>query len=175
MHDFYNSRYAQCLSYLDRLKPDLMLDLHLHDHVKQLYDDVRSRALIQYFSPFSTVDMRLMAAAFNVSVEELETELASLIMSGKISAKIDSRAKVLHARQEEQRTQTFNAAMKLGDEFISDMKGLLLRINLMRADFVVKGTGDSGYGPSKSSRGEGERGRTPGFQQHNNAELMEGM
>ena len=31
--DFHESRYASCLSYLERLKPDLLVDLHLHDHV----------------------------------------------------------------------------------------------------------------------------------------------
>jgi hypothetical protein len=52
VHDFYNSRYASCLKTLERLKPDLLLDLHLHDHVATLYTDIRSKALVQYFSPF---------------------------------------------------------------------------------------------------------------------------
>ena len=52
MHDFYNSRYASCLKTLEKLKPDLLLDLHLHDHVAALYTDIRSKALVQYFSPF---------------------------------------------------------------------------------------------------------------------------
>jgi hypothetical protein len=175
VNDFYNSRYASCLAYLERMKPDLRLDLHLHDHVEQLYTDVRSKALVQYFSPFATVDMRLMASAFNVSVEALEKELAALIMAKQISARIDSQNKVLHARQAEQRAQTFSAALKMGEDYVRETKALLLRINLMRADFVVKGNDESSYGPSKSSRGEGHRGGTPGFQQHSNAELMEGM
>lgn len=35
-----------------------------------------------------------------------------------------------------------------------DTKALLLRIQLMRADFVVKAASDSNLGPSKSSRQE---------------------
>jgi len=160
VNDFFHSRYASCLSYLDKLKPDLLLDLHLHDHVEELYTDVRSKALIQYFSPFVTVNMRLMATAFNVEVDALEKELAQLIMKGQIPARIDSQAKVLHARNTDQRTATFNAAIKMGDDYIRDTKALLLRINLLRADFIVKGSGDvTGLGPSsKSSRQEARRG-----------------
>merc|ERR1712137_1438581 len=72
VHDFYASRYASCLAYLEKLKPDLMLDIHLHAHVGTLYEDIRSKALIQYFSPFVTVDMSRMAAAFNTEVKDLE-------------------------------------------------------------------------------------------------------
>ena len=172
--DFYNSRYAACLSYLDRLRPDLALDMHLHDHVGQLYEDVRSKALVQYFSPFVTVDMKLMASAFNVGVDALEKELAALIMSKQIPARIDSQSKVLYARHTDQRTATFAAAVKMGEDYMRDTKALLLRINLMRADFIVKGTaGGSDYGPSKSSRQDGRN--APGFQAQQNAMEFEGM
>jgi len=155
VHDFYNSRYASCLKVLGELKPDLLLDLHLHDHVETLYADVRSKALIQYFSPFVTVDMKLMADAFNTLVMDLEKELATLIMAGQIPARIDSHNKVLHARHADQRMSTFQKALSMGDDYVRDSMSLLLRINLMRNDFVVKpASGDAGLGPSKSSRQE---------------------
>ena len=149
---------------LEKLKPDLLLDLHLHDHVEALYADVRSKALIQYFSPFVTVDMKLMADAFNTPVMDLERELAKLIMAGQIPARIDSHNKVLHARHADQRTATFATALKVGEEFMRDTKALLLRINLMRADFVVKGEGQIG-GPSKSSRQEARASAAAPFHQ----------
>jgi hypothetical protein len=37
---FYNNRYAACLSLLERLRPALGLDLHLHDHVAALIKQV---------------------------------------------------------------------------------------------------------------------------------------
>ena len=43
------------------LSQDLLLDIHLREHVSTLYEDIRSKALIQYFSPFVSVDMRRMA------------------------------------------------------------------------------------------------------------------
>ena len=50
--------------------------------------------MAQYFSPFVSVDMTLMASAFNTPVEALEKELAQLIMDGKIASRIDSQNKV---------------------------------------------------------------------------------
>ena len=100
-----------------------------------------------------TVDMKRMADAFNTPVMELEKELATLIMAGQIPARIDSHNKVLHARHADQRTATFQKALGMGDDYVRDSMALLLRINLMRHDFVVKGqSGDGGLGPSKSSR-----------------------
>ena len=50
--------------------------------------------ILQYFSPFSSVDLHRMAAAFNTAVPSLEDELTQLILDGQISARIDSNAKV---------------------------------------------------------------------------------
>ncbi|KAJ6955292.1 hypothetical protein NC652_006663 [Populus alba x Populus x berolinensis] len=38
IHDFYSSHYASCLDYLGNLKANLMLDIHLHDHVQTLHE-----------------------------------------------------------------------------------------------------------------------------------------
>ena len=39
---------------VESMRPALALDLHLHDHVQGLYDQIRQRALIQYTTPFTT-------------------------------------------------------------------------------------------------------------------------
>ena len=36
VNDFYSSRYASCLSLLEKLKPDLLLDVHLRPHARFL-------------------------------------------------------------------------------------------------------------------------------------------
>jgi len=138
INDFYASRYASCLAALDKLKPRLLLDIHLHQHVESLYQKIRSKALIQYFSPFMSVDLNTMAASFNTSVQGLEKELAKLIMEGTIPARIDSHNKRLYARTIEQRTATFERALGMGDEYSDNTQALLLRMNLMRAEISVK-------------------------------------
>ncbi len=47
VHDFYNSRYATCFAALEALKPSLAMDIHLHDHVKGLMGEIKTRALVQ--------------------------------------------------------------------------------------------------------------------------------
>jgi len=138
INDFYSSRYASCLNYLEKLKPELQLDIHLHDHAESLYQKIRNKALIQYFSPFISIDLSTMAASFNTSVQGLEKELAKLIMDGSIQARIDSHNKRLYARHTDQRSSTFQNAVKVGDDFQRNSTALLLRVNLMRNDFIVK-------------------------------------
>ena len=53
----------------------------------------------------------------------------------------------------DQRTATFSKTLGLGADYLRETRALLLRINLMRADFVVKGSSEA-HGPSKSSRQE---------------------
>eukprot|EP01133_Synstelium_polycarpum_P010566 gene10566-12291_t len=93
INDFYNSKYSSCLNYLEKLKPTLQLDLHLHDHLDKLYQRIRSKSLVQYFSPFSSIDLNTMATAFNTTVAALEKEISKLIMDDSISARIDSHNK----------------------------------------------------------------------------------
>lgn len=81
---FSCSHYASCLEYLGNLKSNLLLDIHLHDHVETLYDQIRKKALIQYTHPFVSVDLRMMANAFKTSIAGLEKELEALITDNQI-------------------------------------------------------------------------------------------
>lgn len=81
---FYNSMYARCLSVLDEIKDNLLLDIYLAPHVANLYNLIRNRALVQYFSPYLSADMNRMASAFNTNIVSLEDELMHLILDGQI-------------------------------------------------------------------------------------------
>ncbi len=93
--NFYDSKYGRCLKQLDDMKDNMMLDMYLAAHVNKLLSKIRSRSLVQYFSPYSSADLRLMANSFNSSVASLEDELMTLILEGKIQARIDSHNKVI--------------------------------------------------------------------------------
>ena len=43
--DFFNCRYARCLRSLDSMIPNLMLDMHLAEHVKELHAQVRNAGI----------------------------------------------------------------------------------------------------------------------------------
>eukprot|EP00039_Didymoeca_costata_P023820 m.8438 g.8438 ORF g.8438 m.8438 type:complete len:452 (-) comp3892_c0_seq1:126-1481(-) len=135
---FCSSRYAKCLNLLNTMKSDLLLDIYLEYHINDLYERIREKALVQYFSPFLSVDMNKMAESFNCSVKELEKDLIKLISKGKIQARIDSDKKILHARTVNKRTSTFAEAMQLADYYDVHSKGILLRAAMMRNNLMVR-------------------------------------
>eukprot|EP00899_Mesostigma_viride_P012739 jgi/Mesvir1/21466/Mv03922-RA.1 len=137
--DFYASRYASCLDYLQKLRPMLLLDIHLHDHVESLYGQIRQRALIQYVTPFTSVDLSIMADAFKTNVAGLEKELAALIMDNQVQARIDSHNKILYARHADQRHSTFQRALAAGEDYMRDTRSMLLRANLITNDVTAGG------------------------------------
>ena len=53
INDFYSSRYPSCLACLESMKPQLALDIHLHDHVDSLYEQIRHRRGTRPFIFFS--------------------------------------------------------------------------------------------------------------------------
>ncbi|KAF5451536.1 hypothetical protein F2P56_026637 [Juglans regia] len=138
INDFYSSHYASCLDYLGNLKANLLLDIHLHDHVESLYDQIRNKALIQYTHPFVSVDLRMMANAFKTSIAGLEKELETLITENQIQARIDSHNKILYARHADQRNATFQRVLQTGSEFDRDVRSMLLRANLIKHEYNLR-------------------------------------
>lgn len=95
LHAFYQSKYSVCFDLLEKYRSLLKLDMYLASHIDQLIQLVREKAMVQYCIPYSMIDMRKMAAAFNISVDALEGDLVDLIgKKEKISARIDSYKKV---------------------------------------------------------------------------------
>ncbi|GAX78667.1 hypothetical protein CEUSTIGMA_g6105.t1 [Chlamydomonas eustigma] len=138
IRDFYHSRYAACLRALEVLRPSLTLDLHLGAHVTSLYDQIRERAVMQYVSPFMSVDLNAMAVAFNTSVGALEKEVAGLIMDSKVQARIDSHRKILFARHADVRGQTYAHVLNEGEAYLRESKAMLLRANLLQHDLIQR-------------------------------------
>ena len=91
---FYQCQYSTCLSFLSEWQEEAQYDIFIGNHVPHLVTEVRSRALVQYFTPYMSVSMVTMAEVFHTSLNELEKELLQLIMKGKIEARIDSQNKV---------------------------------------------------------------------------------
>ncbi|KYQ91512.1 COP9 signalosome complex subunit 1 [Tieghemostelium lacteum] len=137
IRDFYASKYAPCLNALDKLKPVLLLDIHLRAHVDNLYSRIRSKALIQYISPYVSVDLVSMATAFNTNIQQLEREISKLIMDDSINSRIDSHNKRLYSRKIDQRSTTFDKSMQVGHDFISNTNHLLLRLEMLNNNLTV--------------------------------------
>jgi len=138
LYQFHDSKYASCLKLLDGLKDLFLLDIYLANHVQTLFMQIRCRALCQYFSPYKSVDMHKMAAAFNTTIGTLEDELMQLILDGKIGARIDSHNKVLYAKDTDQRSATFEKCLNIGVELQNRSKALMLRAAVLKNRINVK-------------------------------------
>mmetsp|Transcript_31400 Transcript_31400/g.79014 ORF Transcript_31400/g.79014 Transcript_31400/m.79014 type:complete len:480 (-) Transcript_31400:255-1694(-) len=145
--DFYGSRYSSCLALMDKIKGDVSLDMYLGKHVETLYDNIRSRALIQYFTPYASVKMPLMAQAFSTTVEDLQKELAQLIMKKEIKARIDSHNKIVFASHADQEAATYSSALQMGLEYEKRTAALLLRADLIKNDLCIRA--QRGMGPPR--------------------------
>ena len=75
-----------------------LLDIHLSPFVSELYQQIRARAIVLYFKPYTSIHLPRMAAAFGMSTEQMEKVLVGLIQSGDIKGRVDSRNKVITPR-----------------------------------------------------------------------------
>lgn len=130
---FYESKYAACLQILDSLKNIFRIDMFLAPHVERLYRSIRSKALVQYFEPYSAADMHKMADAFNTTVQELEKEIIALIYDGQIKARIDSHNKILYAKDIDPRTTIFERATKTGKLWQRQTRALITRSAILNS------------------------------------------
>nr|XP_046909650.1 COP9 signalosome complex subunit 1-like [Dermatophagoides farinae] len=134
---FLESKYPDCLKLLDELKDAFLLDIYLAPHVKQLYNLIRSRALIQYFTPYLSANLNRMASAFNTSVTALEDELMRLILEGMIQARIDSHNKILYAKDTDLRLSTFETVIEKGRDWQMKATSLILRTACARNGMIT--------------------------------------
>ena len=74
----------------------------------------------QYVKPYKVIDMKEIATAFGVPLDQIELDLAALITSGTIKAKIDSHKKLLISRKENIQLESFKKAALLGATFIKE-------------------------------------------------------
>jgi hypothetical protein len=71
---------------------------------------------------------------------------------------------VLYARKPDQRSITYQQAIKAGEEYVRNTQALLLRASIMQHDLIQKPAGGGGGGggsggPDRPDRGEGPPGR----------------
>ena len=127
---FVSSKYSACLAILDSYNADYLLDIHLQRHLDKLYFLVRSKAIQQYFIPFSRVTFAALASAFNTDEDTIEIELTSMIKRGDLDARVDLVDRVVVANQVDPRAQAHEEAMSIAKGY---ERTALLRIGRTEA------------------------------------------
>jgi COP9 signalosome complex subunit 1 len=93
---FSSSKYKGCLQVLESYMADYLLDFYLCSHFLKLYQLVRSKCIVQWFSAYSRVTWEEIEKEFPNSLlnVELADELVEMIRSGSLDARIDLVDKV---------------------------------------------------------------------------------
>ncbi|KAA6415329.1 MAG: COP9 signalosome complex subunit 1 [Lasallia pustulata] len=143
---FVSSKYSSCLSILESYKTDYLLDLHLQPHIPDLYFQVRSKSIIQYFIPFSSVTLKAIASAFATSEESIEGELVDMINRGTLEARIDLQERVLLAKQTDARGKVLDEALEMAKDYERTAHLRIMRMEILNAGLDVKAPKGQGLG-----------------------------
>lgn len=84
------------------------------------------------------IDMREISSAFGQPLDQIELDLAALITSGSIKAKIDSHKKLLISRKENIQLDSYKQAVLLGATFIKETEDQLFKIALLNQNIVLE-------------------------------------
>jgi COP9 signalosome complex subunit 1 len=132
---FYHSRYEQLFGLLNgRLAPRLAaVDIYMHDRVDQLCARIRRQAIVQYVSPYRSLDVRLMAAAFLAAdLQPFRAELITLIEDGVIPMRLDSSTDTLYRRSANIRHDTWTHALNVHQRAIDQAHIALIALEQRR-------------------------------------------
>jgi len=91
---FVSAHYSVTLGILERYRSDFFVDIFLSPHVEILYKEIRQKALVQAFFPYSSIELSTLSSLFMTPSRELSTEIVQLIEEGKIKARLDSQKNV---------------------------------------------------------------------------------
>ncbi|SCV71204.1 BQ2448_2792 [Microbotryum intermedium] len=181
---FHSSNFKDGLEGLDKYSTRQRLDPHLAPHLPNLMHQIRSRALLVYFTPFASVSVPRFAAAFGWSESTLLESVVELIGQGQMKARVDSQNKVLVAKQTDPRVEAFKHALKEGEKMqrcqhaaelrcVDSFFGfaeltmlvradagfvrlVMYRVKLIQANIVVKPSRGQGGNTHQASQSQGQ-------------------
>lgn len=143
IQDFFSGNYSSFFSRLSDFKSNLYLDIYLSAYTDELLIQISDRILIQYFSPYNTVDMTKMSIALGYDLPTLEKTLSKLISTNKISGRIDSQAHTLHRCTLNDRNLTVQKVLRVSRQHIADTRRNILRLSLLKNGLTISSTASS--------------------------------
>ncbi|KAL3419638.1 cop9 signalosome subunit 1 [Phlyctema vagabunda] len=149
---FVNSRYTQCLEILESYRADYLLDIHLQKHVDFLYQQVRSKSIVQYFIPFSCVTLDSLNTAFAAPSKTVEKELGQMISRNELEARIDTQNRLLTSVPSLPRANLQSATLATARNYEREAQRRIQHMNILSTELELKnpkpthGSGGGGYG-----------------------------
>ncbi|KAL2188671.1 PCI-domain-containing protein [Thermothelomyces heterothallicus CBS 203.75] len=146
---FVNGRYSACIGILESYRPDYLLDIYLQKHIPNIYSQIRSKCIIQYLLPFSCVSLETMEKAFGRPDQRIEDELADMIQSGALSARINMVDRLVTTKAAKPRAQMQDTALQAAEEYERQALERLRRMGLAAADLELRGSKKTNLFPSE--------------------------
>ncbi|KAH9811637.1 26S proteasome subunit RPN7-domain-containing protein [Melampsora americana] len=135
---FWENKHKEVLKFLDDWHPTYRVDIYLSNHIHTIIKLIQDRAILQYFSPFSSVSIFKAAEAFGCSPDKLLERVTESISQNTLHAKIDLPNGLILAHENELRADLFRNAIESAEQIEHESKAALLRLMLIHADVVVK-------------------------------------
>ncbi|KAL8944354.1 MAG: hypothetical protein Q9211_000621 [Gyalolechia sp. 1 TL-2023] len=143
---FVSTKYSSCLAILESYRTDYLLDIYLQPHLSELYFQIRSKAIQQYFIPFSCATMAALAAAFDADEQTMEHELTSMIKRGNLDARIDLVDRVLLAKTVDPRRKVHEHALNMAEAYERTAHLRILRMEMLNTGLEVAEKAKAGGG-----------------------------
>ncbi|RLN50271.1 hypothetical protein BBJ29_003528 [Phytophthora kernoviae] len=130
LNGIYDCDYKKFFTAMVDIQPYILCDKYLSIHSRFLYRELRVLAYAQFLEAYRSVTIGSMAAAFGVSIEFLDTELARFIAAGRLNAKIDKVAGVIETNRPDAKNAQYQDAIKKGDLLLNRIQKLARVINV---------------------------------------------
>jgi 26S proteasome regulatory subunit N7 len=130
LNSFFNCQYDNFFRALVGILDAINDDYVMGGHKVFFTREIRIVAYSQYLESYQSVTLANMADAFGVSASFIDSEVARFIASGRLHAKIDAVAGVIHATRAGQRSAQYTDVVKEGDMLLNRIQKLSRVVNM---------------------------------------------
>lgn len=124
LEDLHGCRYAPWLAALSRVARRVAADRLLGPHARHWTREMRRVAYSQFLESYKSVTLDAMASAFGVRAEFLDEELADLVASGAVAARVDAVGRVVTTARAEPKLAAYRELLKAGDALLNRLQRL---------------------------------------------------
>ena len=121
---FHECRYRAFFVALVGLQPAVKRDRLLARHAAFFLREMRLAAYAQFLASYRAVTVAGMAAAFGVSSDFLDAELARFIAAGRLPAKVDAVNGAVETTRPDSKNAQYHALLKSGDLLLNKVQKL---------------------------------------------------
>lgn len=124
LNSFYEGSYHSFMIAMVGMCDWMCANLYLHAHANYFNREMRIRAYAQYLESYRSVTLISMSKAFGVSEDFLDRDLARMIASNRLPAKIDKVAGNIETNRPDSKNALYQQSIKQGDVLLNRIQRL---------------------------------------------------